>query len=320
MNANPKASRVAAVVVSYNREELLAESIAAILAQTRAVDALVIVDNASTDDSLAVARAAAPHADVLALSRNTGGAGGFAVGIAQAVTMHDVDWVWIMDDDTVPTPSALAELLSVAVQSVDGEPAVLASRVLWTDGRDHPMNTPRTKPFAGAALRRSSASAGGVPVRSASFVSSMVSAKAIGELGYPIADYFLWNDDFEYSTRLIRNGIGIYCPQSIVVHKTRVLGSTDADPGARFYWEVRNKVWLFRLSPALSGAEKLLYLGASLRRWTRTFAKSRDRRVLRDGLKRGLRDGFRLLPRRNSEVLAEAGVPERLLTVLDAAR
>ena len=53
------------------------------------------------------------------------------------------------------------------------------------------------------------------------------------ERGLPIADYFLWNDDFEYSTRLIRDGVGLYCPSSVVVHKTRVFGSTDADPGER---------------------------------------------------------------------------------------
>ena len=72
----------------------------------------------------------------------------------------------------------------------------------------------------------------------------------VRERGLPVADYFLWNDDFEYSTRLIRGNVGLYCPDSVVVHKTKVFGSTDADPGERFFYEVRNKVWMFTRSPA----------------------------------------------------------------------
>ncbi|HEY7014396.1 MAG TPA: glycosyltransferase, partial [Streptosporangiaceae bacterium] len=47
-NASP---RVAAVVVTYNRRELLLESLAAVTSQTRPPDAVIVVDNASTDGS-----------------------------------------------------------------------------------------------------------------------------------------------------------------------------------------------------------------------------------------------------------------------------
>ena len=104
-----------------------------------------------------------------------------------------------------------------------------------------------------------------MPVRSASFVSVMCDADAVRERGLPVADYFLWNDDFEYTTRLTRRRAGLYVPGSVVVHKTRVFGSTDVDPGERFSLEVRNKVWLFTRSAGLSPAEKLLYGGSTLR-------------------------------------------------------
>ena len=93
------------------------------------------------------------------------------------------------------------------------------------------------------------------------------------ERGLPVADYFLWNDDFEYSTRLIRDRVGLYCPASVVVHKTKTFGSTDADPGERFFFEVRNKVWLFTRSRGLDARRRRRVYGAStLRRWARTFA------------------------------------------------
>ncbi len=297
-----------AVVVTWNRRDLLAEALTALRAQSHGLSALVVVDNASTDGTEELLAAEA-GLDVVRLSRNTGGAGGFAVGIERALT-HDPHLVWLLDDDTIPTADAARELVTAWRHHDDGtglRPAVLASRVLWTDGRDHPMNTPRRRPGAAAGALAAAARVGAVPIRSASFVSIMCDAEVVGERGLPLADYFLWNDDFEYSTRLVRGRAGLYCPRSVVLHKTKVFGSTDADPGERFYFEVRNKVWLFTRSQGLSPAEKVVYGAATLRRWGRTFARSEDRRTLRRALGRGLRAGLTGRPRPNAVVLAEAG-------------
>jgi GT2 family glycosyltransferase len=168
------------------------------------------------------------------------------------------------------------------------------------------MNTPRTRPGVSAGAVDAAASVGARPIRSASFVSVLVDADAVRRLGLPIADYFLWNDDFEFTTRLLRSGVGLYGPSSVVVHKTRTFGSTDADPGERFYYEVRNKAWTFTRSPALTPAERLLYGGSTLRRWGRTFLHSEHRDILWTGLRRGLRDATRA-PRPTADVLLSAG-------------
>ncbi len=298
--------QVSAVVVAYNRRELLVEALRALGAQTVPLDSIVVIDNASTDGSADAARGAAPEADVVSLERNTGGAGGFAVGIERAISRHSADLVWIMDDDTIPTAGALEELLRVREEH-PARPVVLASRVVWTDGTDHPMNTPRRKPFAGRAERRAADSVGAVAVRSASFVSSLVDAGAIRQSGLPIAEYFIWNDDFEFTARLLRAGRGVYCPGSVVTHKTRLLASTDVDPGSRFYYEVRNKIWLFRHSNALYAVEKPLYIGVSIVRWAKTLLRSADRSTLLYGLRKGTRDGFARPPSSNSDFLSGLG-------------
>ena len=295
------------MVVTWNRRELLQESLAAVHGQTHAPAAIVVVDNASDDGTaelLDSAYAAELGLDVVHLQENTGGAGGFAVGVERAL-VHHPDLVWLLDDDTVPTPNAAEELVRAWQEYPDGRPAAMASRVVWTDGRDHPMNTPRPKPGASATETAAAERVGAVPIRSASFVSLMCDADRVRERGLPVADYFLWNDDFEYSTRLIRGGAGLYCPASVVVHKTKVFGSTDADPGERFFYEVRNKVWMFSRSRSLSAPEKVLYGASTARRWARTFAKSSDRTVLRRALARGLRAGLRR-PRANADVLVDA--------------
>ncbi len=305
--------RIVAVVVTWNRRELLRESLEALAGQTLAPAEVVVVDNASTDGTAELLATEYPHLEVVGLETNTGGAGGFAVGIERALTFEP-DLVWLLDDDTVPTETAAAALAEAweGYERLTGRhPAVLASRVVWTDGRDHPMNTPRPKPGASAAEVNAAREVGCTSIRSASFVSIMCDAEVIGERGLPIADYFLWNDDFEYSTRLIRDGAGLYCPRSVVVHKTKVFGSTDSDPGERFFYEVRNKVWLFSRSTGLSPAEKLLYGGSTARRWARTFKNSQDRRTLRKAAARGLRAGLRSGPRTNGQVLGDAGWASR---------
>ena len=131
--------RVTAVLVAYNRRDLLTHALDALAAQTRPVDEVLVLDNNSDDDSAAVAAAHPVGARVISLDRNTGGAGGFAAGIAAALDVPanvSPEWVWLMDDDTIPTPDALAELLRAA-DTYDGPVALLGSRVVWHDGRDH---------------------------------------------------------------------------------------------------------------------------------------------------------------------------------------
>lgn len=314
--------RVAAVMVAFNRAELLREALTAVGVQTRPVDELIVIDNASTDESGQVAAEMVArfggNARLISLTENTGGAGGFATGIAAAVQDPTIDWVWVMDDDTVPHPTALEEALAAHTRFVEAsrgrdDLGVMGSRVVWIDGEDHPMNTPKPKIGASQAERDIAAEVGGMEIRSISFVSAFLRAELVREMGLPIADYFLWNDDFEYSARLLRRSRGIQVPVSVVTHKTKIRGSSDQDPGERFLFEVRNKLWLFRLSRALKPWEKLAYTAASARRWARTFAASSNRGVLRRCLRRGLCEGLFTRPRATPEVLATAGLPDDLL-------
>ena len=268
-----KAERIAAVVVAYNRAELLHECLEALAIQTRPIDEIIVIDNASTDNTCAVASEHKAVSEVLTLPRNTGGAGGFAAGIARAVNHWNADWVWIMDDDTIPTPTALEQLLA-ARDSYPGSPALLASRAVWIDGAEHPMNRPRSRPLLAANIAEHAHQIGAIPIRTASFVSILIDSRAIRAEGLPEAAYFLWNDDFEYTSRILKNRIGLYVPDSVVVHKTAKFGNSAAHPGARFENEVRNKIWAYRYSPGLRPVEKLLYSGKTALRWAKLLATS----------------------------------------------
>lgn len=300
-------TNVVAVVVTYNRRDLLLESLEAVRSQLRRPDAVIVVDNASQDGTAAAVRAGFPDVRIAELGANYGGAGGFAYGMAAALA-DGADLIWAMDDDTVPEPGALAALLAARDGYPGRAPAIVASSVVWTDGRPHPMNTPRAKPLASAAERAAAAAAECVPIRSASFVSVLIAAAECERRGLPRADFFLWNDDFEFTTRLLRGNVGLLCRDSVVVHKTTTYGSTDVDPGDRFYFEVRNKIWTLR-GRSLAPAERVLYTGATMRRWVRTYLASPDRRRLRAAFASGFVAGIRTTPRPNEQVLPERGQP-----------
>ncbi|NWL13211.1 glycosyl transferase [Paenarthrobacter nitroguajacolicus] len=298
---------VVAVVVTYNRRELLQTTLEGIVAGTRVPDAVVIVDNASTDGTAEFLQQyqSPVTIDVVSLNTNVGGAGGFVVGMERAVLDHGADHVWIMDDDTEPQANALREALDVSesYQQETGEaPAFIASRVVWTDGRDHPMNRMRPRMGASEDQRSVAARLGATQIRSASFVSVLIRAGEIKQHGLPIADYFIWNDDLEYTARISRRGTALTTNASVANHHTKVFGDAGADPGPRFYYEVRNKLWVYTRSNALAPWEKVLFTGASLRNWTRTIAASPNRKVLLAGLLKGLRHSLKA-PRSNAQVL-----------------
>ena len=297
---------VVAVVVTYNRRQLLGECLEMLASQTRLPDAVVVVDNASTDGSPDMVRERFPQVDLVHLTRNTGGAGGFSAGLAHAIDRHGADLVWAMDDDTIPTAEALAELLAARV-AYPSDLALVASRVVWSDGQEQPRNIPRDPVLVSRPERMAAMAAGGRPIRTASFVSLLIDADAVREQGLPTADFFIWNDDFEFTARILRRHKGIYAPRAVVVHKTTELGTKVVDPGPRFYNEVRNKVWTFRAGQAFSPPEAVLRMVVAVRNWLRFYLHSSDRAAMRKGLKEGLRDGFRSTPRPTAQVLSEAG-------------
>lgn len=101
--------QVCAIVVTYNRNELLKECLIALKNQTRKPDHILVVDNASTDGTFEMVKEQFPDVDIFRLPENQGGAGGFHEGMKWAYEMG-YDWLWLMDDDGVPNYDCLEKL------------------------------------------------------------------------------------------------------------------------------------------------------------------------------------------------------------------
>ena len=280
---------VCAVVVTYNRRDLLRECLTAIDAQTRRVDRLLVVDNASTDGTAAMVHEEFPDAVLVELARNEGSAGGFHEGMRAALATG-ARWQWVMDDDTIPRPDAL-ERLFAARDRLDGsaDPVMLYSKVLWTDGRMHPMNFPGFR-MSDPHLFVSGAEQGLPPLRWATFPSLLLRSDAVERHGPPRKRYFLWSDDIDFTARILRSEPGYFVPDSVAVHKTAT-AHWPWEGGERFYFAVRNGLWTLR-GDALEPQEKLGHAILIAGQISRFLPHERFRPAALGIVARGLRDGL----------------------------
>lgn len=237
--------RVIAVVVTHNRAGLLQECIYRLCNIDKDVlQKILIVDNNSTEQATIdfLSSLTCGNVEVVKLSQNVGGAGGFNIGIRLAVE-KGADYVWVMDDDTIPHNDALEKLINV-IKKKDNI-GFLASRVLWVDGTEHIMNKPcyLSKEDKGNSLRE---------IKSSSFVSMLICSEAIKKAGLPYREFFIWGDDSEFSDRIYKHGYhGIYVHDSIVIHKTAEnygpeISTAPLETAWKFYYNTRNGLFLRR--------------------------------------------------------------------------
>jgi GT2 family glycosyltransferase len=99
---------VSAVIPNWNKADLLARVLADLARQTRPVERIIVIDNASTDASVKVAEAAG--ASVIHLSRNRG----FAYAVNRGIEACATDWVLILNNDVTFEAGWLAKLIATA--------------------------------------------------------------------------------------------------------------------------------------------------------------------------------------------------------------
>ncbi len=207
--------RIIAVVVTFNRLPLL-QRLLERLDGVDALDEVLVIDNASTDGTgewltgLADRNVGDDHPSVPVVARtltsNTGGAGGFAAGVAWAVE-RGADLVWLMDDDGVPEPDCLDRLLAVEGFDFWGPVVVDEDR---PDRLVFPIRLPgRTRVVHGMADVAAAARDGVLEDIVIPFNGVLVTRALVERIGVPRAEFFVWGDDHEYRLRAERAGARI---------------------------------------------------------------------------------------------------------------
>lgn len=243
MNRRFEGTKVVAVIVTYNRCEKLRRCVQSVFDQDYSPIQVIVVDNASsdgTDTLLSEWEKREPRLFVIRMRENTGGAGGFHQGVKAGV-LGQADYLWLMDDDCYPQPSALRLLLAAfpTYEARWGEaPGFACSRILADDESSIcEMNIPGPAwnwhfPYTDE-LRA-------VAVYWCSFVSCLIRAEDVKVKGLPLKEYFIWYDDLEYTRRLAWGKCGLLVLDSVAVHDMPASNPVD---WSRVTWD---NLWKYR--------------------------------------------------------------------------
>ena len=230
--------KVIAVIVTYNRQKLLSECIAALRIQTRPVDQILVVNNGSNDDTENWLK---HQNDIEFITQaNMGSGGGFNTGIKSAYE-KGFDWIWLMDDDGYPKNDALEKLLeddsaelclrNCAVIDKEDKKSFVWKTANYTNINE--VKDPIIKNFAHP------------------FNGTLLHKKIIEKVGLPRKELFIWGDETEYYYRIINkhkipfftkaNSIH-YHPASVYSYRNDWAYSSNW----KMYYYVRNRLYILK--------------------------------------------------------------------------
>lgn len=211
MEAQTRNAKVIAVILTHNRLDGALRRCTEVLSQTRPVDSVVLVDNASTDETVETIARRFPQVEIVRLSENLGPAGGFAVAFTEAMK-RGCDFLWAIDDDVMLSRQCLEHLLDKA-----GEAPMTVV---------YPTRLPPNEKH-GVAWR-------GI----------LVPAEIVRTVGVPRADFFWHLEDTEYFLhRIVEKGgfRRMISEKAVVWHGTH--RPRKGFPGWKLYYQTRNSVY-----------------------------------------------------------------------------
>ena len=255
MKLEENLNKILTIVVTYNRKELLRESIEALLNQTYKDFDILIVDNNSSDGTYNEVVKNYENLKYLNTGSNIGGAGGFNLGVKYAIE-NGYDYAWLMDDDSIATSTALESVVQKS-KKLSGNFSFISSLVKWTDNNFCWMNRVTFKNDE-ILNNYNMIDDRLLAIESATFVGCFINLNISRKIGLPIKEFFIYADDVEYTLRLSNEVSGYIDFDSIIVHKMKnnvksEIQSVDEDRIDRYFYDFRNNVYIYLKSKKLKG-------------------------------------------------------------------
>lgn len=239
-----------AVVVTYNRPNLLLKVIDSLKNQSVSLDKIIIIDNCCDIHVKDIVQTSS-LVNVYRSSKNEGGAGGFTKGISIAREAK-ADWIWTMDDDASPDSNALKELLK-AKKSIKNKSKIGALCCSVYEMGEYAYFHQKKYNFKFGIEKfvklnpNQLNSNNCFDIDITSFVGLFISSKAIKKIGLPTKEFFISHDDMEYSLRLKSKNFSIFLvPSSRIWHDVEGKSRLANDFSPRHYYNIRNHIFVTR--------------------------------------------------------------------------
>lgn len=243
--------RIMAVVVTYNRLNLLKRAVEYIYRQTLPVADLIVVNNGSTDGTAQWLDAQTGLTVVH--QENVGGSGGFYTGIKTAQE-KGADYIWCMDDDVWPTDNCLETLYEYA--SRDEKIGIVCPRRLLGGGKIVAGETKffnLTNPLRPTHKFLSPDEVGDkdfVKIEGMAFEGPLIKRAVVEKIGLPNKDLFIFYDDSDYSFRAVLAGFDVCLLTKAILNKEKFppkkKDKNNAASEWKLYYFVRNMSYFNR--------------------------------------------------------------------------
>jgi GT2 family glycosyltransferase len=243
------APTLAVVIVNWNGGHLLDACLTSVIEQEPAPSRVIVVDNGSTDGSLAHLRSRWPQVVALDTGSNLGFAGGNNLGIRDALAAG-AEYVLLLNNDAQLLPGALGELLA-SLEAAGPAAWAAAPKILYRANPDVVWSAGgRFDWWRGLSIDRgwNERDRGQYDrpelMEFANACCLLVRAQIFREVGLLDDGYFMYFEDSELSARAGRRGARVaYRPAARVLHD--VQGSSGgtaggSSPVALYYW-TRNR-------------------------------------------------------------------------------
>lgn len=286
--------KVIAVVLTYNRRELLQKCLDAILTQTRACDEIIVINNGSTDDTRELLESGLYSGiKIYNLAENRGAAGGFNAGFRLAYD-NGADQVWMMDDDVVPESDALEKLLDAdALLEGEGARRSYLVSLAYSEKKGEWTNLPYLSVHHSTSWP-SYLEHGLVAVGYSTFVSILVPRETLEKHGLPIQSMFIWGEDAEFTLRVTQEDPGYLVGTSRVQHLRPGAGINivvETNPARIAYYRhyVRNNIYLARKYKTRRRLFSVIFVKLSLLARLLVSGQFRKASIVTRGLVEGVR-------------------------------
>jgi GT2 family glycosyltransferase len=236
---------VAVLVVNWNGGEFLSRCLESLELQSRRPDHVVVVDNASTDDSLDRASSPLQHVQLIKLTENAGFARANNIAARAA---HEFDALALLNPDAVAEPAWLDELIRAAERTPSA--AAFASQMRLASTPEYLDGAGDSYHVSGRAWRNGHRAAAATWPSDAGEVFAPCAAAALyrreafEDVGGFDEHFFCYFEDVDLGFRLRLRGHGcLYVPSAVVRH----VGSASTGYRSDFavYYGERNSVWTF---------------------------------------------------------------------------
>lgn len=252
-----KSPKIFVVILNWNGKEVLSDCLRSVFSLDYMNFEVVVVDNASRDGSLEMARSSFGRAHFIVNEANNGFAAGMNIGIKYSLS-KGARYVWVLNNDTVCGRESLRELLSAAEK--EEKCAILSPLILTPSGKawfsSGKIDYLRMKAYH-ADPEVSTRESESYESQYLSGCAMFFSAETIKKIGFFDEKYFLYYEDADLSVRAKKAGCRLLVvPRSVIVHAEQ----SGRNP-EKTYWLVRSGLRFFALhTPAMLRPWMILYI------------------------------------------------------------